>query len=113
MRTVTPVKKTYLDAEAVDGGPVETPPRVLEEVRPTAPSGLAATPRPSVVARFTIDPEGRIHDIRLSRATDPSLLPAATSALSRWKIAPARRDGRPISVVATVQLLFDLPGPER
>ena len=112
MRTVTPVKKTYLHAEAVDGGSVETPPQVLEEVRPTAPEGVASDPRPSVVARFTVDPEGRIHDIQLSQATDPRLLPLTTQALSRWKLAPARRDGRPISAVATVQLLFDLPGRE-
>ena len=108
MRVVVPQKTTYLHAEAADGGPVEVPPRVLEEVRPTAPDGIGNQPPPSVVLRFAIDTAGRIDDIEISRATDERLTAPAIESISRWKLSPALRDGQPIPVVATVQLTFDL-----
>ena len=113
MRVVQPMKTTYLHAEAVDGGPVHRPPQVLEEVRPAAPADLAdPTTPPSVVLNFTIDPEGHIADIEISRATDDRLTAPALEALSRWKVAPALRDGQPIPSVATLQLVFDPPSTD-
>ena len=73
MRVVVPQKTTYLHAEAVDGGPIDVPPQVLEEVRPTAPGGIGDQTSPSVVVRFAIDTEGRIGEIEISRATDDRL----------------------------------------
>jgi TonB family protein len=112
MRVVVPVKTTYLQAEAVDGGVVEVPPRVLEEVRPSAPDGIAsANHPPSVVVRFAIDTRGRIGEIVIPRAGDERLTAPAIAAISRWRLSPALRDGRAIPVVATVQLTFDQTGP--
>ena len=113
MRVVVPQKTTYLDAEATDGGTVDVPPRVLQEVRPATPEGIGSEPAPSVVARFVIDTEGRIGAVEISRATDDRLADPATVAISRWRISPALRDGRPIPVVATVQLTFDAAATER
>jgi len=113
MRVVVPRKTTYLHAEAVDGGLVEVPPRVLEEVRPTAADGIGDEPSPSVVARFAIDTQGRISGIEISRATDDRLTDPAIAAISRWKLRPALRDGRAIPVVATVQLTFDVAHTEQ
>ena len=107
MRVVVPLKTTYLDAEAVDGGTVDVPPRVLEEVRPTAPAGIGRDPAPSAVVRFSIDAEGRINDVEVVRATDDRLAGPATEAISRWKLRPAQRDGRGVPAVATVLLTFD------
>ena len=108
MRVVVPRKTTYLDAEALDGGVVEVPPRVLEEVRPTAPAGIHDDGRPpSVVAQFTIDTEGRIGDIEITRAGDDRLTDLAIAAISRWKVDPARRSGQAIPTVATLLLAFD------
>jgi protein TonB len=109
MRVVVRQKTTYLHAETVDGGPVEVPPRVLEEVRPAVPDGVGnAEFPPSVVVRFAIDTEGRIGEIEISRATDDRLTKPAIEAISRWKLRPALRDGQAIAVVATVQLTFDV-----
>lgn len=109
MRVVVPGKTTYLHAEAVDGGPVEVPPQVLEEVRPSVPEGLGDHgPAPSVVARFTVDAAGRVGEIEISRADDDRLVDPAIEAISRWRLRPALRDGQPIPVVATVQITFDL-----
>ena len=113
MRVVVPQKTTYLEAEATDGGTVDVPPRVLEEVRPATPKGIGSEPAPSVVARFVIDTEGRIGAVEISAATDDRLADPATVAISRWRISPALRDGRPIPVVATVQLTFDAAATER
>ena len=113
MRVVIPQKTTYLDAEATDGGTVDVPPRVLEEVRPATPEGIGSEPAPAVVARFVIDTEGRIGAVEISAATDDRLADAATEAISRWRVSPALRDGRTIPVVATVQLTFDAAATER
>ena len=113
MRVVVPVKTTYLQAEAVDGGVVDVPPRVLEEVRPSAPEGIGSADRPpSVVVRFAIDTRGRIGEIEIHRADDERLTAPAIAALSRWRLSPALRDGRAIPVVATVQVTFDQSRPE-
>ena len=108
MRTVTPVKKTYLDAEATDGGHVDVPPRIITEVRPTAPAAVGEIDSPrSVVLRFLIDPDGRIDQAEVLSADDDRLVPPALEAIARWKIAPAQRDGEPIPTLATAQLAFD------
>lgn len=111
MRVVIPQKTTYLHAEAVDGGPVDVPPRVLEEVRPATPGPLAdAGDAPSVVLSFLVDATGRIDRIRVDRTGDDRLIGPAVEAISRWQLRPALRDGRPVPVTATVQLTFDAPG---
>ena len=79
-------------ASSAFGGPVDTPPHLLEETRAIAPAGLPAALRPSVVARFTIDPEGRIRDIRLSKATDPRLEPGEARLRGRWASADLTRE---------------------
>ncbi len=113
MRVVVPRKTTYLHAEAVDRGPVDVPPRVLEEVRPTAPatSGDPSSP-PSVVVTFTVDAGGRISNIEASRTDNEHLTALAIEAISRWKITPALRDGDPVPTVATLQLTFDPAPPD-
>jgi hypothetical protein len=108
MRVVVPQKTTYLHAEAADGGTVDVPPRVLEEVRPTVPDGIDDDPAPTVVARFAIDTKGRIGEIEISQATDHRLSGPASEAIARWRIRAALRDGQAIAVVATVQITFDL-----
>ena len=114
MRTVVPMKTTYLSAEAVDGGGVEVPPRVLEEVRPLAPAGLGgAKEQPTAVLRFVVDAAGHIGDVELVRADDDALAAPAVEAITRWIVEPARRQGRAIPVVATVQITFDVAPSER
>lgn len=93
MRVVIPGKTTYLHAEARDGGQVDVPPRVLEEVRPTAPEGTPNKPSLSVVARFAIDVEGRISEIEISRATEDHRAEPAAEAISRWRVESALRHG--------------------
>jgi TonB family protein len=111
MRTVVPLKTTYLHAEALDGGDVEVPPRVLEEVRPTLPVGVGSTDGPwTVVLQFTVATDGAIRETQVIRSDDPRLATPAMEAIADWKVEPARRDGRPLPVVATVQLTFD-PAP--
>ena len=111
MRTVVPTKTTYLSADGLDGGAVDRPPRVVEEVRPSVPPGVGAPgERPTAVLRFVIDASGRIREIEVLRADDDRLAAPAAEAISRWRIEPARRDGQPIPAVATVQLTFDTLG---
>ena len=114
MRAVVPMKTTYLSAAAVDGGGLDVPPRVLEEMRPTASTGMGGEgERPSVVLRFVVDAEGRIGEVEVVRVDDDRLTEPAIAAISRWKVEPARRDGRPIPALATLQLTFDLAASER
>ena len=113
MRTVVPMKTTYLSADAVDGGVVHVPPRVLEEVRPTAPAGVGTEgQRPAVVLRFVVDTEARVGQIEVVRADDDRLAEPAVAAISQWKLEPARRDGQPIPARATLQLTFDVASSE-
>lgn len=99
---------------------VDTPPPppspILVEAR-FAP-GVALQPRypasllrqgveGSATVRVTIAANGRVSAAECVRADDPAFCDAAVrQALSRWRFAPATRDGRPVESRQTHTVLF-------
>jgi TonB family protein len=47
-------------------------------------------------------------NIRVVKSLDPGLDAKAIKALKQWRFRPAERDGKPISVSATIEFLFRL-----
>jgi TonB family protein len=53
-----------------------------------------------------IHSDGKVGDIRVLSSPDDRLDRYATSALARWKFAPAEKDGKPVAIEAVVVIPF-------
>lgn len=87
------------------GGPVR-PPKKLADVRPAIPEDAArAGVRGVVIMEITIDVDGTVKDARVLRSI-PLLDGAALDAVRQWRYEPTVVDGRPLTVIMTVSVLF-------
>jgi len=55
-----------------------------------------------------VGPDGRVHDIRVSRTLGLGLDEKAMEAVRNWKFEPARKDGQPVAVQINVEVNFRL-----
>lgn len=91
------------------GGSV-TPPRVILEVRPTY-TNRAMTDRieGSVMLEVIVRASGIPTNIRVTRSLDPNGLDGeAVRAASQWRFEPGRLNGKPVDVVASIQVDFHI-----
>ena len=71
---------------------------------------MASRLQGSVTVEFIIDEEGRTRDLRLIRSTYKEFEAPALEAIRQWRFEPARKDGRPISQLASQRLDFSMDG---
>ena len=62
----------------------------------------------TVVLWVVVGPDGRPHDIRVSRSLGLGLDEKAVEAVRQWKFEPARKDGNPVAVQINVEVNFRL-----
>ena len=62
----------------------------------------------TVMLNFTVDAQGRAHDINVMWQSDPALRRSLIEAVSQWQFTPARKDGR--AVATRVTLPVELAG---
>jgi TonB family protein len=95
--------------EPIRIGPGVTPPRLLRKVEPEfTPEALAAQVQGIVVLEIVISAEGRVTDISVLSPLGYGLDEQAQAAVSKWKFAPGEKDGKPVRILATVQVTFRL-----
>jgi periplasmic protein TonB len=62
-----------------------------------------------VRVRFLVAPSGRVRDIQIIRADPPDVFDRSViSALSSWRFAPGRLQGRPVATWVTTTIVFRL-----
>jgi len=61
-----------------------------------------------VVLWLIVNTQGMAEGIRIQKSLDPGLDRSAAEAVSRWKFAPATKDGRPVAVMINVEVNFKL-----
>jgi TonB family protein len=90
------------------GGGVSAPrplfspdPEYSEEARKAKFQGV-------VVLWVVVGPDGRVHDMRVSRSLGLGLDEKAMEAVKQWKFDPARKDGQPVAVQINVEVNFRL-----
>jgi protein TonB len=89
------------------GGDIR-PPRKVSGANPAYPPlAIAARLEGLVVLECTIAPDGRVVDLRVLRG-HPLLDAAAVQAVSGWTYVPTLLNGRPVSVLMTVTVRFQL-----
>jgi TonB family protein len=59
-----------------------------------------------VLLSIVVDENGQPQSIRVTRSLDPGLDQKAIEALSQWRFRPGQKDGKPVPVMASVQLNF-------
>ena len=61
-----------------------------------------------VVLSLVVTPEGNTKDIKVTKSLSPGLDRKSIEAVSKWKFAPATKDGKPVSVELHVQTTFKI-----
>ncbi len=86
-----------------------TPPKVVREIRPTSPEGLAE--EVGVRVRVLLSADGQIERTELlTRKVQPEVARAALEAAQRWRFEPARMDERPVASELVLQFRFPSAG---
>lgn len=97
--------------QAATPDPDIAPPRVLFQQPPVYPAQMMTSRlQGSVTVEFIIDEEGHTRDLRLIRSTYKEFEAPALEAIRQWRFEPARKDGRPISQLASQRLDFSMDG---
>lgn len=93
------------DQSEVDQVPmtvIKTPPVYPYRARRLNVSG-------EVHVKFLVDADGQVHDIRIIKASPPDIFDRSViDALSTWRFAPGKLQGRPVATQVTTTIVFRL-----
>lgn len=96
---------------AIPLGPGITFPRVLYKVEPEySPEARADHIQGSVVVQLAIDDKGKPTGVTVISPLGFGLDERAEAAVEKWEFKPASKEGKPVKVLATVQVNFRLEG---
>jgi TonB family protein len=90
------------------GGGV-TPPTLLQKVEPEySEEARKAKHSGTVVLYIEVTPDGRASNIRVQRSLGLGLDEKAVEAVKKWRFSPGKKDGKPVTVAATIEVNFRL-----
>jgi TonB family protein len=90
------------------GGGVSSP-SLIHKVEPEySEDARKAKFQGSVLLYIEVDASGRAQNIRVTRSLGLGLDEKAIEAVRKWKFRPGYRDGKPVTVIATVEVNFRL-----
>jgi protein TonB len=84
--------------------------RYADQLQPSYPTAMArAEIEGSVTVRVLVGTDGRVKQVEVLAATDPSFAESTTAqALKRWRFKPSTKDGAPTEGWVTMRLRFVL-----
>ena len=86
-----------------------TAPVVIHQVEPEYPDeARKAKFQGSVLVAVEVDEQGRVRGVRIVKPAGLGLDEKAMEAVKKWRFRPATRDGRPVSVPASIEVSFHL-----
>ena len=84
-------------------------PSVMSKVEPEySEEARKAKWQGTVVLSVIVDELGRPRNIRVFRSLGLGLDQKAVDAVSQWRFKPGRKDGKPVPVIATIEVNFRL-----
>jgi len=99
------------EPDMVRVGPGVTPPKVTHQVEPSySREALDAGVQGTVVFEVVVDVSGRLTDISLVSPLGYGLDERAREAIGQWRFEPGSKDGKPVRVLATIEVNFRLSG---
>lgn len=95
---------------AIRIGPGVTPPRLLRKVEPEySPDARADHIQGTVVLQLAVNEKGRPVGISVISPLGFGLDERAQAAVETWEFAPGIKDGKPVKILATVEVNFRFP----
>jgi TonB family protein len=95
------------DAFKVGGG--VSAPIVLHKLEPEySEIARAAKYQGTVLLYIEVGPDGKAHNIQVTRSLGLGLDQKAVEAVSQWQFRPGMKDGQPVTVAATIEINFRL-----
>ena len=90
------------------GGGV-SPPSVLSKVEPEySEEARKAKWQGTVVLQLVVDEKGLPRDMKVTRSLGLGLDAKAMEAVAKWRFKPGMKDGKPVPVIATIEVNFRL-----
>jgi len=96
------------DSGVVKAGPDVTPPKVIHEVNPGPPEREQKPFKGTVVVRVIIDDQGKVREATVVKSLKPYIDKLALDAIKQWRFKPATKDGKPVTVMANIEVNFSL-----
>lgn len=62
----------------------------------------------TVMLSVSIDPQGQVQDVQVTKPLYPSLDESAVQTMRKWRFEPAIKDGQPTSKRVSVEMIFNL-----
>jgi protein TonB len=90
------------------GGGVSAPRAVYDPDPEYSEQARQAKYQGSVMLWAIIGPDGRPRNLRVARSLGMGLDEKAAEAVSRWRFEPALKDGRPVAVQISIEVVFRL-----
>jgi TonB family protein len=88
-----------------------SPPELVTRIEPDYPEAArAAGEEGKVILEIVVDRTGDVGAVKVQKG-NPLLAAAATEAVRLWRFLPAKQNGRPVKVFATITLDFKLGPP--
>jgi TonB family protein len=98
-----PEEKVYRVGDGV------TAPKLISKAEPEyTVEARRAKIEGTVVLYVEIRPDGRAHNLRVTRSLDAGLDQKAMEAIEKWTFQPGQKDGKPVAVAATIEVNFRL-----
>jgi TonB family protein len=86
-----------------------TPPHLIKSPDPKyTKAAKEAKIQGRVVLWLIVNAQGMAERVRIQKSLDPGLDRSAAETVSRWKFAPATKDGQPVAVMINVEVNFKL-----
>ena len=91
-------------------GPGVTPPRILHKIEPEySPDARADHVQGTVIFQLVVNEKGRPTNISVISPLGFGLDERAQAAIEKWEFAPGMKDGKPVKILATVEVSFRFP----
>lgn len=90
------------------GGGVSAPHAIYDPDPEYSEQARKAKYQGTVLLWAVIDAEGRPRDLRIARSLGMGLDEKATEAVSKWRFTPAVKDGSPVAVQISIEVVFRL-----
>jgi TonB family protein len=91
------------------GGGVSAPAPIYQPEPQYAEEARQAGIQGAVLLSIVVDENGQAQAIRVTRSLDPGPDQKAIEAVSQWRFRPGQKDGKPVPVMASVEVNFRLP----
>jgi len=88
------------------------PPRLLKGVHAQFPNTLWDKPG-TVTVSAVVGVDGKVGDTKVMNSPHPELNQLATDAVKQWQFDPARKAGKPVPYMVTVNVKFETPAPDK